>query len=251
VKISGTGRKRVGKIFANYWQLYLFLLLPLLWLFVFKYYPMLGAQIAFKNFRPQKGIWGSDWVGLKNFIKFFSSYQFSRVMINTLTISLFSRFGEPGVDWVVPPEGSIALGSPWGAKPEILPVLIWGSSIPQKSHWGDMTPHILLQKYTDGQAWNGDPTDAEYMISLCVPGLLNKEPPEIATLILYNAEEADQAADIQTSLNTYVRESMARFAIGDLSLDRDWDGYLRELNRIGLPKFLEISQKAYNRMMGK
>jgi putative aldouronate transport system substrate-binding protein len=166
-------------------------------------------------------------------------------------MSVFSRFGEPGVDWVVPPEGSIALGAPWGAKPEILPILIWGSSIPQKSHWGDMTPHILLQKYTDGQAWNGDPTDAEYMISLCVPGLLNKEPPEIATLILYNAEEADQIADIQTSLNNYVRESMARFAIGDLSLDRDWDSYLRELNRIGLPKFLEIAQKAYNRMTGK
>ncbi|MDR3248018.1 MAG: extracellular solute-binding protein [Treponema sp.] len=166
-------------------------------------------------------------------------------------MSVFSRFGEPLVDWVAPPAGSVALGAPWGAKPEILPILIWGSSIPQKSHWGDQTPHILLQKYTDGQAWNGDPTDAEYMISLCVPGLLHKEPAEIASLILYTADEAEQIVDIQTTLNTYVRESMARFAIGDLNLDRDWDNYVRELNNIGLPRFLEISQKAYSRMTGK
>jgi putative aldouronate transport system substrate-binding protein len=165
-------------------------------------------------------------------------------------MSVFSRFGEPGVDWVEPPDGSVALGAPWGASPVIKPILIWGGAS-HKSHWGDQAPHILLQKYTDGQAWNGDPTDAEYMISTCVPGLLNKEPAEIATLILYNAEEAEQITDLQINLNDYVKESIARFAIGDLSLDRDWDSYIRELNNIGLPKFLEISQKAYDRMMGK
>jgi putative aldouronate transport system substrate-binding protein len=165
-------------------------------------------------------------------------------------MSVFSRFGEPGIDWAEPAPDAAALGAPWGAKPEIRPILIWGGAS-HKSHWGDQTPHILLQKYTDGQAWNGDPTDAEYMISLCVPGLLHKEPAEIATLILYNAEEAQQIADIQTTINTYVKESIARFSVGDMSLDRDWDGYLRELNSMGLPQFLEVSQKAYDRMMGR
>jgi putative aldouronate transport system substrate-binding protein len=165
-------------------------------------------------------------------------------------MSVFSRFGEPVVDWIEPPAGSVALGASWGAAPVIKPILIWGGAS-QKSHWGDQGPHILLQKYTDGQAWNGDPTDAEYMISTCVPGLLNKEPKEIATLILYNADEAAQIADIQTTLNAYVKESMARFSIGDLSLDRDWNSYLRELDNIGLQKFLQVSQKAYDRMMGK
>lgn len=71
-------------------QMYLFLLLPLIYLLVFKYWPMLGAQIAFRNFNPTKGIWGSPWIGMKNFIKFFNSYQFSRVMTNTIRISLYS-----------------------------------------------------------------------------------------------------------------------------------------------------------------
>lgn len=76
--------------FKKHWQLYLFMALPLIYLLVFKYYPMLGAQIAFKDFRPQYGIWGSEWVGFKNFQKFFSSYQFLRVMENTLVISFYS-----------------------------------------------------------------------------------------------------------------------------------------------------------------
>jgi ABC-type polysaccharide transport system permease subunit len=51
---------------------------------------MYGAQIAFRNFTAVKGIWGSPWVGLKNFIDFFKSYQFERVLKNTIVISVYS-----------------------------------------------------------------------------------------------------------------------------------------------------------------
>ncbi|MFD2118112.1 ABC transporter permease [Paenibacillus yanchengensis] len=71
------------------WQLYVLVLLPLVYLIVFKYVPMYGAVIAFKNFVPTKGILGSDWVGLKYFIQFFNSYEFWRVMRNTIVISLY------------------------------------------------------------------------------------------------------------------------------------------------------------------
>jgi putative aldouronate transport system permease protein len=77
------------KLMRNHWQMYALLLIPLIWLFVFKYYPMLGAQIAFKRFRASQGIWGSQWVGFANFIKFFKSYQFGRVLSNTLMLSLY------------------------------------------------------------------------------------------------------------------------------------------------------------------
>ena len=72
------------------WQLYLFLLLPLIWVLIFCYYPMLGVQIAFKNFMPRKGIWGSEWVGLTHFITFFNSFFFERTVGNTVRISLYS-----------------------------------------------------------------------------------------------------------------------------------------------------------------
>ena len=50
---------------------------------------MLGAQIAFRKYSILGGIWGSPWVGFRNFIKFFNSYTFSRVITNTLRISVY------------------------------------------------------------------------------------------------------------------------------------------------------------------
>lgn len=81
--------KTWGKIIRG-WQLYLMLLIPLAWLLIFQYWPMYGAQIAFRNYMPGMGIWESPWVGLDNFITFFKSYMFVRVVRNTLWISFYS-----------------------------------------------------------------------------------------------------------------------------------------------------------------
>lgn len=69
--------------------MYVIFLLPLIYIIVFKYYPMYGAQIAFKDYVPIKGIVHSDWVGLKYFHRFFHSYEFWRVLKNTLLLSLY------------------------------------------------------------------------------------------------------------------------------------------------------------------
>ncbi|MCY4061135.1 MAG: ABC transporter permease subunit [Chloroflexi bacterium] len=72
------------------WQLYALLFLPLVWLVVFRYAPMYGAQIAFRDYSPAFGIEGSPWVGLANFERFFNSYYFKPVIVNTLIISFYS-----------------------------------------------------------------------------------------------------------------------------------------------------------------
>jgi len=72
------------------WQLYVLLLLPISYVLLFKYYPMYGAQIAFKDYVPFDGITGSDWVGTKHFVRFFHSYEFKKILKNTLVISLYS-----------------------------------------------------------------------------------------------------------------------------------------------------------------
>ena len=68
--------------------LYLMLLPVVAFFLVFHYYPMYGAQIAFKDFSPGLGILGSPWVGFKHFIPFFESRYFERVVRNTLLINL-------------------------------------------------------------------------------------------------------------------------------------------------------------------
>ena len=68
----------------RHWQLYLLFLLPAVALtLVFKYAPMGGVLIAFQKYNPFKGIWGSEWVGFKNFTRFMSSPDFQRYLINT------------------------------------------------------------------------------------------------------------------------------------------------------------------------
>ena len=55
------------KSLKKHWQLYLLLLPPLIYLIVFKYVPMYGVQIAFRDYNPAAGIMGSKWVGFKYF----------------------------------------------------------------------------------------------------------------------------------------------------------------------------------------
>lgn len=81
--------RKLNTLFSK-WQLYVFLIIPLAYILIFSYIPMMGIQIAFKDFTARGGIWGSEWVGFKHFEKFFTSYQFSRVIKNTLVLSLYS-----------------------------------------------------------------------------------------------------------------------------------------------------------------
>lgn len=78
------------KSLLRYWQLYAMLVLPLLYLLIFCYYPMTGIQLAFRKYVARMGVWGSPWVGLDNFVKFVGSYQFWPILRNTLVLSFYS-----------------------------------------------------------------------------------------------------------------------------------------------------------------
>ena len=82
--------KKLRMKYAPYWQLYVFLLLPVAYILIFAYWPMFGLQIAFKKFSIVTGVWDSPWVGLKNFTKFFNAYQFTNIMYNTLSLSIYA-----------------------------------------------------------------------------------------------------------------------------------------------------------------
>ena len=72
------------------WDLYLMMLIPIIWYIMFVYAPMYGLQIAFRDYMPSRGFWGSRWVGIKHFRRFFSSFYFQRILRNTLSINFYS-----------------------------------------------------------------------------------------------------------------------------------------------------------------
>ena len=83
-------KKTLKKRIMHHWQMYFIVFLPLLWLILFQYVPLLGSQIAFRDYTFKGGLWGSSWVGLKHFKTFLSSPQFSKLMINTLGLSFYN-----------------------------------------------------------------------------------------------------------------------------------------------------------------
>ncbi|MDF2959810.1 MAG: binding-protein-dependent transport system inner rane component, partial [Paenibacillus sp.] len=76
--------------------IYLMALPVIAYYLIFHYGPILGLQIAFKDYGPLEGIWGSPWVGFKNFQDFFESFYFWRLVRNTILINVYELiFGFP------------------------------------------------------------------------------------------------------------------------------------------------------------
>jgi ABC-type polysaccharide transport system, permease component len=78
------------KKLKNSRQLYIFLIIPVAYIILFNYWPMYGAQIAFKKYTYLGGIWNSPWIGFDNFTKFFSSYYFWRLIKNTVGLNFYN-----------------------------------------------------------------------------------------------------------------------------------------------------------------
>lgn len=83
-------KKTTLRLIKQNYQLYFFLIPAVVFVVLFMYGPLYGLQIAFKNYRPAEGIWGSAWVGLKWFQQFFSTPRCWEIIKNTLVISVYS-----------------------------------------------------------------------------------------------------------------------------------------------------------------
>jgi len=92
VKIAKSLSKKKGYIIKENLEFLILALPGIILLFVFNYLPMLGIIVAFKKFNANLGIWGSEWVGLKNFEFFFTSQDALRVTLNTVLYSLDFMF---------------------------------------------------------------------------------------------------------------------------------------------------------------
>lgn len=72
------------------WDLWVFVLPGMIITFIFSYVPLYGLQIAFRRYSAKKGIWGSPWVGLDYFVRFFEGPYFWSTLQNTFLLSLYS-----------------------------------------------------------------------------------------------------------------------------------------------------------------
>lgn len=98
VAASRKGKKafHAGAYFKRYWPLYAMLVLPMAFCLLFKYWPMTGLAMAFKDYKVVRGIWGSKWNGFSNFQYLFSRAESIGVILQTLKLNLLDLlFGFP------------------------------------------------------------------------------------------------------------------------------------------------------------
>jgi putative aldouronate transport system permease protein len=87
---------RIKQDFRRNYAIYLLFVPVLAYYIIFHYAPIYGLVLAFKDYLPSRGIFGSAWVGLENFQRFFNSVYFVRTLRNTLLISVYEIiFGFP------------------------------------------------------------------------------------------------------------------------------------------------------------
>lgn len=83
-------KESLWKQIVKHWEFYVLLLPGILITIVYKYIPIYGIQIAFRDYNAVDGFFGSAWVGLKWFQRFFGNYNSVRMIKNTILLSLYS-----------------------------------------------------------------------------------------------------------------------------------------------------------------
>lgn len=164
-------------------------------------------------------------------------------------ISVWSRFGEPEVDWRKPNEGEIGIN---GKPAYLVPILLWGSV--QNSHWHFSNPGFSTAEMQSGQAFDPDgPPNMERILYVVTEEQYDGYEPDhdsILPPLFFTEEEAAEYTELKTLINDYVKESIARFVTGDMDIEKEWDNYVKELDNMGLARYIEITQTAYDRQYG-
>jgi putative aldouronate transport system substrate-binding protein len=171
-------------------------------------------------------------------------------------LSLSMRFGEKDVNWRYAEGDSryIGIGEQYKAiyeqnfNPDIPVPWTTENNIIWHVNALNMLPPMLM----GGNLAKPYPNEyQEYKLGgLCYgvfPHRYNLHPAEMPMKVTFNEEETDRINDIQATIQSYVNESITRFVLGDLDIEKDWDGYLRELDTMGLAQYMETSQTAYDR----
>ena len=158
-------------------------------------------------------------------------------------------FGQMGVDWRWAEPGEMA----YTGEPALWKQIVPGTVAQENNKYhGHFYPRFTPPGFFDRQVFISDnPFEVEsrlYRESLKYDPF---KPAEVVPPLNYTLAEAQEWAELRAQINTYVEESFARFVTGDMNIERDWDRYLAEFKSLGLDRYIEIMQTAYNRQYGK
>ncbi len=168
-------------------------------------------------------------------------------------MSIWTRYGEKGVDWVEPEAGTESLYGFLGYESAMEILTQWGSI--QNSHWGKRSPHIM----TSSAACSAVTHDvAQISKAEAIEELYNRygeslgvDPDDRVYDYILTREEEEEATTIISGINGYVQNARYNFITGGKDIDKEWDNYIKELKALNMDRLVEIYQTCYDRMNDK
>jgi len=154
----------------------------------------------------------------------------------------WDRYGEEGVDWVMPPEGAEAVN---GGQAQYREILKWGT--PQNANWSLTIPTWERFGSDSREKDPNDPYELEYWLYTAAKAYEPYVPKYVTPPLFFTLEEALEYTELYDLITTYVEEMIARFVTGDADLNSEWDAYVEELNNMGVDRYIEIIQTAFER----
>jgi len=163
-------------------------------------------------------------------------------LMYSLDATMRDTFGVEGTDWIKPPEGELGIN---GKQAAYRTTANWGEGMTDTS-WRQTgmtyrTSDFRLSQSAKDQFVEVPLYEASNAMLPYAPSIADLIPP-----LTYPDADAKDLTEVQLSVKTYVDEMLVRFITGDANIDTEWDSYLTTLDSQGLPRLLEITQKAYD-----
>jgi putative aldouronate transport system substrate-binding protein len=171
------------------------------------------------------------------------AFRLGDLMYN-LEATMRNTFGVEGKDWIKPPDGELGIN---GKQAAYRTTANWGEGMTDSS-WRQTgmtyrTADFRLSQSAKDQFVEVPLFDASNAMLPFAPAIDTLIPP-----LTYSDSDAKEVTEIQLAVKTYVDEMLVRFITGDANIDAEWDTYIATLDTQGLPRLLEITQKAYDAM---
>ena len=155
-------------------------------------------------------------------------------------------WGREGIEWTWAEEGELGING----LPGIWKPLLGRNEMEKTSWWNQNGPFIFSRAERLGRVNTGE--EALALEVVLFEETRDKMEPYSVSLdriippLAYSEDAATEVVEIGTALGNYVDEMTARFIIGDADIETDWDDYLAEFEKIGLPRYIELMQQAYD-----
>jgi len=176
-------------------------------------------------------------------------------LLSSECAGISSRFGKEGVDWAYAKDVDITGFIPAieGWDPSI--VLLdsdsnWQAEV-QNNCWRQSGVYTLTFGITNGRMYDPATVTQHTMNNFASQDLYQDtalHPKYDPSKLVFTEEELEVIADVETTLTNYYEEFYANVFSGNIDLDKEWDNYLAELDKMGLDEWVAIYQAAFDRM---